>query len=299
MSIGHAIVAGMPRSATTYLYFVAQQHPQVFLPYLKESNFFITNQARGVDWYWSLFKDATPEQLTLDISPATFVDPAADMRIDETCPEAKIIVIVRDPIEWCLSFYSQFKSFDYSTPDFATFADGHVYRHGVGEVNIVFKDNFVPSRIQSMMRQFGDRLLLISYRLVRDSTIDALRMIEAFLGIDPYFSAADVPKARINASGRRNVRWISRILSSDWLISGVDKLGVTGLARSVRARFDQASAAELQPKTSLYTPEELALNETLFAEQQAWVDDFFHANLAFLGTGEAVPATSLGQRDAL
>ena len=112
MNRNHVIVAGMPRSATTYLYHMLQRHPQIFTPYIKEINYFVAKYDRGIDWYVELFKDAAPYQITFDVSPATFLDPEADQRIMQHFPQAKILVMVRDPLEWCLSFYSQFKSFE-------------------------------------------------------------------------------------------------------------------------------------------------------------------------------------------
>ncbi|MBN4051743.1 sulfotransferase [Parvibaculum lavamentivorans] len=286
MNSKHIIVAGMPRSATTFLYFVAKDHPEIFLPYLKESNFFVTNQTRGVDWYRELFDDAAPGQTTLDISPATFIDPEADERILETCPDAKIIVMVRDPIEWCLSFYSQFKSFDYSTPVFERFAKGHLYRHGVGQVQLKFDDNFVPERIQLMMERFGDRLLVMSYRLMRDDPVRALQVIEDFSDLTPHFSDENVTNLKINASGRRNLRLVSYLLSREWLVRSINLLGISRLARKLRSFFDRTSAQIIQPRDVLYTAEELEINEMMFRDQQNWVDNFFEENLVLRGTGE-------------
>src|SRR5262249_18370755 len=159
-----------------------------------------------------LFKDAASRQITFDVSPATFLDPDADQRIAQHFPEAKIIVMVRDPLEWCLSFYSQFKSFDSSTPSFEEFVRGHAYTHGSGMITVRFENDFVPMRIRQMMSRFGDRLLLMSYRITKKSPLEALQLIEQFCDLQPYFSPQNVIDARINASGRRNVRFLSYLL---------------------------------------------------------------------------------------
>jgi Sulfotransferase domain len=296
MNDNHVIVAGMPRSATTYLYHMLQRHPQIFTPYMKELNYFVAKYDRSFDWYCKLFKEARPEQTTFDVSPATFLDPDADHRIKQHFPQAKIIVMVRDPLEWSLSFYSQFKSFDSSTPSFEEFIRGHTYTHGSGMITVRFKNDFVPARIRQMMNRFGDRLLLMSYRITKNSPLQALQIIERFCGLQPYFSAENVLDMRINASGRRNVRIVSYLLSRDWLIEAIGTLRLSGMARRARRMFDRYSAGRLRTD-DLYAPHEIALNNETFAQQQAWVDNLFCEALALAGGKPFLPvAASSGQR---
>jgi hypothetical protein len=293
MNKNHVIVAGMPRSATTYLYLMLQRHPQIFTPYLKEINYFVAKYDRNIDWYLDLFKAARPEQTTFDVSPATFLDPKADQRIMQHFPQAKIIVMVRDPLEWCLSFYSQFKSFDSSTPPFEEFVHGHTYTHGSGMITVRFENDFVPTRVRQMMEHFGDRLLLMSYRITKTSPLQALQIIEQFCGLRPYFSPENVLDKRINASGRRNVRFVSYLLSRDWLIEAIGTLGLSGTAQTARRFFDHYNAGKVRPPDELYAPHEVVLNNKTFAEQQAWVDDLFRETLVLTGGKPFAPAAAV------
>jgi hypothetical protein len=292
MNNKHVIVAGMPRSATTYLYLMLQQHPQVFTPYMKEINYFVAKYDRSIDWYLELFKEARPEQTTFDVSPATFLDPDADHRITQHFPQAKIIVMVRDPLEWCLSFYSQFKSFDSSTPPFEEFIRGHTYTHGSGMITVRFENDFVPARIGQMMNRFGDRLLLMSYRITKNSPLQALQIIERFCGLRPYFSPENILDKKINASGRRNFRFISYLLSRDWLIEAIGTLRLNDLARRARRMFDRYNAGRLRAPDELYAPHEIALNNRTFAQQQAWVDNLFRETLVLAGSKPFIPVTA-------
>ena len=43
------IVYGMPRTGTTYLYHALADHPQIYVPYRKESMFFSVNFDKGID----------------------------------------------------------------------------------------------------------------------------------------------------------------------------------------------------------------------------------------------------------
>jgi hypothetical protein len=289
MNKNHVIVAGMPRSATTYLYHMLKRHPQVYTPYIKEINYFIAKYDRGIDWYVELFKEAAPYQMTFDVSPATFLDPEADQRIMQHFPHAKILVMVRDPLEWCLSFYSQFKSFDASTPSFEQFVRGHTYTHGSGMITVHFENDFVPERIRQMMSRFGDRLLLMSYRITKKSPLQALQLIEQFCGLQPYFSPDNVLDVRINASGRRNVRFVSYLLSRDWLAQAIGRFRLGPIAQAARQVFDRYNAGRVRAAEELYAPDEIALNNAKFAQQQAWVDNLFRETLVLAGGKPFLP----------
>lgn len=54
------IVIGAMKSGTTSLFRYLEPHPEVFMPRLKELDFFIVewNWARGLDWYRRRFRQA-------------------------------------------------------------------------------------------------------------------------------------------------------------------------------------------------------------------------------------------------
>jgi hypothetical protein len=58
------IIAGAPRSGTTWLYFLAQRHPQLAMaqPGVPEPKFFLVDELwrRGVDYYSTKWFDSLP-----------------------------------------------------------------------------------------------------------------------------------------------------------------------------------------------------------------------------------------------
>ncbi len=105
------VVAGMPRSGTTFLYHNLQKHPALFLPFRKESNYFFVNYARGVEWYRSLYRKITPDQVGGDISPFYFMDQRAIPRIAEFSPDVKVILAVREPAAPACSVIRDMRSY--------------------------------------------------------------------------------------------------------------------------------------------------------------------------------------------
>ena len=84
------IVAGMPRTATTFLFQRFQDHPSIFCPYRKETSFFGGNYGRGEAWYHKLYAEMTAEQIGADVSPSYFLESSAIERIQRHAPGAPI-----------------------------------------------------------------------------------------------------------------------------------------------------------------------------------------------------------------
>ena len=122
------VVIGMPRGSTTYLYHNLNKHPNIFCPFRKEVNYFNANFKKGLNWYNSLFEEQRDDQASVDVSPPCFMDPDSDQRIKDYNPNMKVLLIIRDPEEWALSFYHQFASFNYNMMPFSEFVKGYDFK---------------------------------------------------------------------------------------------------------------------------------------------------------------------------
>jgi hypothetical protein len=103
-------IVGSQRCGTTYLYQVLDQHPEIFLakPVKPEPKFFIDDKqhAEGYSWYINrYFSEASEIQLLGEKSTSYIEYEAAAERIYSYNKDAKIIVLVRDPVERALSNY--------------------------------------------------------------------------------------------------------------------------------------------------------------------------------------------------
>lgn len=95
-------LAGAPKAGTTALYTYLGRHPEVGLSEPKEPHFFDVHFDKGVDWYTSscfpaggaAVGEATPHYLFL---------PYAMERIARLFGDARIIVLLRDPVERAFS----------------------------------------------------------------------------------------------------------------------------------------------------------------------------------------------------
>ncbi|MGC2636776.1 MAG: sulfotransferase [Acidobacteriaceae bacterium] len=109
-------VVGAAKSGTTSLYEYLKKHPEVFLPEIKEQNYFSAPPPPGeeifgirycgsLEEYQSLYQQAAGFTAIGDASPSYLWDETACRRIYEVCPQAKIIIILRDPVARAYSHY--------------------------------------------------------------------------------------------------------------------------------------------------------------------------------------------------
>lgn len=110
-------IVGGVKCGTTTLYEHLKQHPQVFLPDMKEPSYFMDSvpppsdfrkredRAGDREGYLALYSHAEAFRAIGDASPYYLWDNGAAERIHKSCPEARIIVILRDPVQRAYSQY--------------------------------------------------------------------------------------------------------------------------------------------------------------------------------------------------
>jgi len=105
------IIIGAMKCATSSLHDQLAATPGFFMTRLKEPNFFSNDEqfARGGDWYLSLFKHAAPGDLCGESSThytklPTY--PKTVERLYERLPDAKLIYVMRHPVNRLISQYT-------------------------------------------------------------------------------------------------------------------------------------------------------------------------------------------------
>jgi Sulfotransferase domain len=104
------VVVGAQRCGTTSLFRALAAHPQVLPPVLhKGANYFDVNYHRGPDWYYGHFpverlarrraSRLGTEPLTFEASGYYMYHPLAPARMARELPDARLLMMVRDPVE--------------------------------------------------------------------------------------------------------------------------------------------------------------------------------------------------------
>ena len=109
------LIIGAQRSGTTSLFRYLAQHPQVVPPLVKEVQFFSSSAfLKGPDWYRSNFPTTRDMQgranqgataVTFEATPYYLFHPLAASRVAAALPNAKIIVLLRNPADRAFSHY--------------------------------------------------------------------------------------------------------------------------------------------------------------------------------------------------
>jgi hypothetical protein len=104
------IIAGAPRSGTTWLYLLAQRHPQLAMaePMVPEPKFFLVDERwqQGVDYYSTKWFDPLPAGRILGEKSTNYLEaPEVAERISRVLPGVKLIFLLRDPVDRAYSNY--------------------------------------------------------------------------------------------------------------------------------------------------------------------------------------------------
>jgi len=111
-------IVGAPKAGTTSIYNYLKNIPGIFMSPEKEPNYFSKKNIpddhpiipiRDKKKYLQLFKGVKDEKIIGEASPTYLADPEAPKLIHEACPDAKILISLRDPVERAFSHFLMVK----------------------------------------------------------------------------------------------------------------------------------------------------------------------------------------------
>jgi Sulfotransferase domain len=179
------IVIGAMKAGTTSLFHYLQVHPQAYLSPLKEVDFFVEekNWQRGLDWYRAQFDGAGPEIRAVGEASTLYTKfpeyQGVPERMARWIPEARLIYVVRNPIERIRSHYQ--------------------HRVLAGSERLPLEEAVLQDRryldcsryamqIERYLERFPrEQILLETSEQLRSNRLSTMRRIYTFLGIDPDF----------------------------------------------------------------------------------------------------------------
>jgi hypothetical protein len=99
------LVIGAQKAGTTALYAYLRWHPGITGPSWKEVSFFDRHWWRGEAWYRGQFPLRAGERLVGEASPSYLFHPLAPGRARSLVPDAKLVALLRDPVDRAYSQY--------------------------------------------------------------------------------------------------------------------------------------------------------------------------------------------------
>lgn len=100
------LVIGAPKAGTTTLAADLSRHPSLWIPPEKELGFFdVRWQHESMEAYGARFAAAPPDRLVGEATPTYLHAPGAMERVAAEVPAARLVVLLRDPVDRAWSHY--------------------------------------------------------------------------------------------------------------------------------------------------------------------------------------------------
>jgi hypothetical protein len=185
------IVVGAQKCGTSTLAATLRRHPQVHMSRPKELHFFDRQTDRGLDWYAAQFKPKAGQVAIGEATPVYMYEAESRERIAASLPEAKLVVILRDPVKRAYSHFWHSKRLEFEDVDTFEEALAREPERLAGGVrsdrvrfSYVDRGHYLP-QIQALNTAQGEHnvhvMLLEELRTAREEQLAGLF---AFLGID-------------------------------------------------------------------------------------------------------------------
>jgi Sulfotransferase domain len=110
----NVMILGAQKAGTTMLFALLARHPMVLTSCIKEVHYFDLHYGKGIDWYRAHFPLSreveepaaqSRSSVVLEASPYYLFHPAVPSRVAQAIPNARFIVLLRDPVARAWSHY--------------------------------------------------------------------------------------------------------------------------------------------------------------------------------------------------
>jgi hypothetical protein len=252
-------ILGATKCGTTSLHYYLRQHPDLFLPYVKEIRFFDEDEdafRSGLENYLTYF-EGREDEITGEASPSYFrrtdVVPhrIGTLYVDRS---PKFIILLRDPVERAYSNYL------------------HNFRRGSEELSFkealeaeqanpserwwnwkgYFEDGLYANRLSQWFDRFSEeRFLILLTEDLKNSPSDELRKTFRFLDVDPDIKIDTT--AQLNRAGRERSEALKSLLTDppSWVHSVVKKILPEPTRRSIKQYLRHANVQSYEERPTL------------------------------------------------
>jgi len=195
-------IVGAAKAGTTSLYEYLRGHPDIFMACPKEVNYFSYDDLKGQNLYYDyykvkhlqkyrrLFAKAVNKPAIGEASVSYLFYQSVPERIKSLIPCAKIIIILRDPVERAFSHYLMDWRLGYVNVDFKKIflnKNAHKFHNLYYQQYILL--GLYYDQVKRYLDVFGnDRVRVFFFEDLKSNTDSLMKSIFDFLHIDPGFT---------------------------------------------------------------------------------------------------------------
>ncbi len=290
-------IVGAPKCGTTALYAYLKQHPQIFLPDHKEPHHFGSDldfqDQRPPDEaeYAALFAGARDDQKVGEASVFYLLSQRAAEEIHARRPDARILVMLREPVEMLYSFHAQRVFNGTEDLDFLSALEQEPARRRGERLpsRVGLRQGLYYGELVSFADQLGryldtfgpEQVKVILYDDFREDPGKAVAEACEFIGVDAWVPDA-LPVVNANKEARshlvrsllwkrpaflRPFRWVVPLA---WRKQAARKVKRWNTRATERAPLEPADRAALQAR---FAPEVERLAALIGRDLSAWLPE--------------------------
>lgn len=231
------LVIGTQRAGTTWLHNSLSEHPEIFLPAQKELLFFSKHFHLGSNYYSSYFDKANSEKAIGEISPEYLYCDKCHYRISKLLPNAKLIVILRNPIERAYSAYEIF------TKNLT----GWSFEEAISKRPGLLTSGLYYEQIEKYLTVFKkEHMLILLYDDLKKDNLRFLKSVYSFLEVDQNFVPSWIGKS-VNTVSFPRVRSFLGHCRLEFLIDIIKMTPIEPMLRKIATNQKSRSKPNIAP----------------------------------------------------
>ena len=251
------LVIGGQRCGSSWIHKCLHEHPQVFTADPKEVHFFNRNYDEGEQWYRAHFHPSPEHKAWGEVTPDYIAHHETPERIASLCPNARLVAILREPIERAHSIYRLQMG---TKMNYASFEEA------IEERPDILEHGLYAQHLENWYKHFhADQILVMLYEDLIQSESNTIAQIFAHIGVDESYrpswigkpcNTALMPKlrARLSSVGLDPlVKVVGRSPIGDHIRTRVKKKKLTSdpLSKIRRKTVEQLTEYYSEPNTQL------------------------------------------------
>lgn len=202
------VIVGEMKCGTTSVAHHLHEHPGIHVSTTRPVRFFDERWDRGIEWYAEQFADAPVGSLLGDDTPNYLFDHLAVDRLAQTLPEARIIVLLREPIARAWSHWCHHQRTGFDRRSFARAVedelDHGVGAHGTPEGSAYVARGCYDTTVGHLLTVVeAERVHVAFFDHLEQAPLAVVQELYRFLGVDDAFVPSGIDTVY-------NVGWTAR-----------------------------------------------------------------------------------------